>query len=470
MYSYNSYRSVINYPHRQSNRIDVAALIAKLKAAYEFNINMYFDSISSNNLSMNGSGVTVTTDSERENQVLSLPAGNNYLEAPDSINLRAGNQNFTVCAWAKFNTTPPSGSEAVVTKDNTSSREYAIFYSQSQGKIGFFIGTGGSSLTSVYASNSLVSGWNFILGEYNLSTNTVSIELNGIRTSNTVGITPGTSTQPLLIGTDGRSGGIPMTGLVDNVYIFHSVLSGAEKTFLRNLKGSIFKNVPSLKASVTSQIAAAYEFESNTTDDSLGLNDGVAVGTLANIANSFRNGKVLDLTTAGNNYVEIADANAVRGGNRDWSISMHVHFSSIPSGHIAIAAKYDYETNKRDYGIFRFSTDSKPSLYVGNGASTNDFLVSSIDITVGWNHILVGYNKTTNKIFIEVNGLRAEKTPSVTLGNSTEPSLLGTDGRAAGLPMAGLLDNVYFFHSILSTQEKIFLKNQLGPIIDSPAT
>ena len=158
----------------------------------------------------------------------------------DSLNLV---NNLTISVWIKPNL---SMTECryydVVAKDTIYSQGYGIEFYGCNNRVEFW--TRGTSLKSVswnYGSLSLIAGnWYNIIGIYN-GTN-LSIYVNGALNSTGVGVNPGSTINPLMIGYANSLSDFKFNGSIDEVMIYNRSLSSQEVKALYYSKLGIYQD------------------------------------------------------------------------------------------------------------------------------------------------------------------------------------------------------------------------------------
>lgn len=161
---------------------------------------------------------------------LFVKANTEYLSAIDSAPL-AGvpGTSLTITAWVKPTTNANHG---IVGKYATGNAEY--FLALETGRAAFSVNTPAGIATGIYAFTHVADTWYFLIGEYNAATGASTVSVNLVAGAPVVragGVTPGTA--QFRLGNSGLTG-YAANALIDEVAIWHRVLTAEEKLYVYN--------------------------------------------------------------------------------------------------------------------------------------------------------------------------------------------------------------------------------------------
>jgi type II secretory pathway pseudopilin PulG len=159
-----------------------------------------------------------------------------YLSIADNPALSTGDIDFTICAWAYFDSIGAGLNRSIAAKwgpgGNGEQLEYALIYAVTPNRLRFSVSNGGAPIYSVAADSLGVPAtntWYFVCGWHDAFANTINIMVdNGSvdSTSHTVGVQD--TTYAFAIGRTGEYNGDYMDGRIDEVRIYKRVLTAAE--------------------------------------------------------------------------------------------------------------------------------------------------------------------------------------------------------------------------------------------------
>jgi hypothetical protein len=194
-----------------------------------------FDSYGTNDLSDNN--IVGSTTGKVGNAAQFVAANAQFLSHIDNAALSMGDIDFSVTAWAYFDTIGASGN-SIVSKYHllATQREYAVVQEGSTFK--FYVSSDGLNTTTVVATSPTISTgqWYFIVAWHDASANSINIQVNNgtvFSAAHTTGVLDGTSDFYL-----GRLGFTFATydfdGRIDEVSLWKRILSSTEITALWN--------------------------------------------------------------------------------------------------------------------------------------------------------------------------------------------------------------------------------------------
>jgi len=157
-----------------------------------------------------------------------------WLSRASNASLQSGDIPLTVAAWVKL-TTKTGYSEIALKDDNSTAREYGIYYDQPTDRFGFLLSSDGSSVV-IELADALgppsAGVWYYVIGWHDDVANTINIQVNngGIDSaSHATGILAGGA--DFTIGAL-QGGGGPADAQIDSISLWKRVLTGHEKTRL----------------------------------------------------------------------------------------------------------------------------------------------------------------------------------------------------------------------------------------------
>lgn len=192
------------------------------------------DSVGTSNLTDNN---TVTQAAGKINNAALFTAANSeYLSVASDTALVTGDIDYTLAGWVYFTSDPASRVSRIVSKSDTSKREYEFIYNVSQFQWFVFDGTA-TSRGQANASNfgaAPASTWIFVVIWHDSVNNIVGIQVNN-GTANTASTTgaAGSNTGPFQMGNRAQlDAGNYFDGRLDEWGFWKRILTMAEKTYL----------------------------------------------------------------------------------------------------------------------------------------------------------------------------------------------------------------------------------------------
>ena len=182
---------------------------------------------------------TVTYDTGIKGNAADFTPGNSeYLSIEDTAAISFGDEDFTICFWAKFNALGANRELVCKWDQSNNDREYRIFYADAVSDIRFTLSPDGSSATNLDLNITEATGtWYFVCAWYSTADNKMYMSVNDaneVNTSHNGGSNDNIST--LAIGARDDAGSVDNyhDGLIDEVAFFGRVLTGAEQEWLYN--------------------------------------------------------------------------------------------------------------------------------------------------------------------------------------------------------------------------------------------
>ena len=204
-----------------------------ITSQWRFNTSgLLVDSVGTNTLTNVSSVSQSTSDYKEGNASAQFNSTNDYLTRADNAGLK-GNQDFTISCWVKFGSLGVA--QALVAKDNVTNREFALYIAGSN-LLSCFIANGVTSVEVLSSGVTASAGvWYHVAMTHDISIKFIRIFVNGIRRASlNYSLTSGTTTNPFIIGSDNRVGGISLTDTskLDNVIWCQSVLTDTQIKYL----------------------------------------------------------------------------------------------------------------------------------------------------------------------------------------------------------------------------------------------
>lgn len=395
----------------------------------------------------------VTSAPGQVNLAASFDASTDYIEIADDPAIQGGNRDFTICGW--FNT-PVLATQVIIAKiDLTPAglKEWGIAL-QGGGQIGFLVGDGGTIAQGPLSSNSYsLDTWTFFCAEFNATTGIIAIEFDGVRTEFTPTITPGVTALNAAIGFETGTMTSPFQGLLDQIRFFPLLLSPEQKQALINEPPTPVPPAMSL-----------WDFNDagDLGRDAIGSNHGTVTGPGVTAFSPGYFGDAADFDPS-QDHISIPHDASIAGGNRDFTICGYVYPTALVTQLFMCKASAGAPPASFEYCIGMLNTG--PLLWgIGNGVDNNENMPTSNSVILNqWNFFLGEFNSATNIYAVELNGVRAESTLTITPG--VDPGLdllIGNESSFGGflVMQAGQLDQLRFFDRLLTPAEKLALLNE----------
>lgn len=377
---------------------------------------------------------------------------------------------ITISAWVKLSA-KVSIAEIVMHGDNFSACDYIIGYDDSNDVFQFGLGDGSGTHFVSSTLNPELDVWYLVLGSYDGNTGISSIWVNGVRESQSLGITPILRDTTIRIGTDffpptPPPAGVGLDGLVCEVSVWDRVLSDAEIAYIyNNGVGRSTSNFSTIRYDLAGD-NDLYEHNgiviASSGQQDLGGLPSVA-GFLNNAVNFTGNGAdfnyryLASYTTGlsfGNNsftvgaYVNIGDTTKITGNFAD--IVSRTNFY-LPSGNSnQLSWDLYYDKNSLHMGFDVFTTG-------GHSTSVASSTYGNIQPNT-WYHTLAYYDKARGKVGITINGQYTDEN-NYTWGTYAASDLTNVGGLVVGMQdpitdrFQGSIDEVGIWDRILNSAE-----------------
>lgn len=177
-----------------------------------------------------------------------------FLSTPDQAALRTGDIDFTLAAWAYFDSKIPAEPNTVVIAGKWAdvTREYMLLYESGKDRLRFQMGDGAASSTGVVDADTFgpppLNVWLFIVASHHAATSRVAIQVNnGTVDSAGDGGTPGASSSLFFIGAREDTPGHSLEfwdGRIDEVGLWKRLLTPEERTALYEHPGELVQGAP----------------------------------------------------------------------------------------------------------------------------------------------------------------------------------------------------------------------------------
>lgn len=137
-------------------------------------------------------------------------------------------------------------------------------------------------------------------------------------------------------------------------------------------------------------------------------------------------------TVANSEFLSIADNASLSFGDEDFSIAGWVYMDSS-SGYRMPFGKWDWQNNKREYGIYDVNGTRKFGFFVDNTGSSQTNVTSATAVSLStWAFVVGVHDSVNNLLKISINGAAFETTAySSGCNNNTSPFLIGASGTIA---------------------------------------
>jgi len=190
----------------------------------------------------NGTAIGTTAIADRfgkPNGALQFDGTSSYIVVPDSVRLRLGNTDFTLNLWVKSSAYNSAAVSALISKRITGANNGWLWglngaLNTNLGPLGsVYYGPGGGNSDAVGTTAVALNQWTMVTCVYTLSTQTLTIYINGTLDNSTTGIkSPNSSiSAPLYIGTDQLAPGQQeyfFAGAMDDIRIYNTALSQSD--------------------------------------------------------------------------------------------------------------------------------------------------------------------------------------------------------------------------------------------------
>jgi hypothetical protein len=195
------------------------------------------DSHGSNDLSE--AGTPVYTTGKVNNGVDLELSDSEYLYLADNADLSAGDTDFSIGGWFKFESLGATAQRLISKRQATTNACYDMFYAGTgDDRFAFWLYTSGGTSMKAETSSSygvVVDTWYFVVGWHDSTANTVNLQVdNGtVYSTGTSGNVPHDSTATFMIGNLAQVARY-LDGMADECFFYRKVLSASERTWLYN--------------------------------------------------------------------------------------------------------------------------------------------------------------------------------------------------------------------------------------------
>ncbi len=397
-------------------------------------------------------------------------ANSEFLSKADNAALSTGDIDFSIAAWVYLDS---NSQGAIVSKYNTGTIEYGLFYQTGENRFILYVssnGTGGG-LGYVFANNfgaPSTGTWYFVTAWHDSSANTINISVNNgsaNSTSHTTGVFDGTA--DFNIGASGNGTGNFWNGRIANVGFWKKVLTSAERTSLYNTgTGKMYQDLGTdEKTSLTSywnlNEASGTRNDAHSTNN---LTDNNTVTAKPNSAYKDSD-TAAQFTVANSEYLTVADNANVSTGDVDFSASAWVYIDSKSSTRNIVSKVHSATASQREFQLYHTNTSDRFAFAVydsSGGVDTvtaNTFGAPSLST---WYFVVAWHDTVNDQIGISVNGTSDTASSTRAVNDSTTAFAVGGLGDTAGSMWDGRISNVGFWKKALSTGERASLYNGGG--------
>ena len=213
-------------------------------------------------------------------------------------------------------------------------------------------------------------------------------------------------------------------------------------------------------STLNNSLIAVWKLEetSSTRNDSKGSNHLTDNNTVASATGKL--GTAADFEVANSEYLSIADNTDLSTGDIDFTFALWVQLESK-------TANMFFATKQAGAGVREYNTQYNSAVdrfrfgVSNDGTATVNVDASALGSpsTATWYFIVVWHDATANTINIQVNDGTVNSASHTTgVFNSTAAFTLGATGTPASYH-DGLIDNVYFWKRVLTTDERTALYN-----------
>ena len=408
--------------------------------------------------------------------------GNDIVELGDP-NIGSGRNNITICAWINVPGNTVSSSQMIIAQSGAGYDPFKLGIDSAE-DITFSV----DNVTHVSAISTCVdcvlnkaNQWIHVCGVYN--TTNVFMYINGTRQGTTVNLTANiddNSQAATTLGIGGTTFAGSMNGSIDEVMVFHRILSSTEILDLYNnqsagLAGSDFVSDAFLVAYYPFNLSSNYK----TKDYGTGANDGFMSGfdDLGNYDFSSNNldGTFLGTTIVNSSGCVYGDCVQFSGdgtyGHRSyidypnkWTFgnsSMTISLWANPKTGQASISDYRMLQSTTTASECVLRGNNNRAEFILNSFTTNDRVNSPINTFPAntWTHVVGMYNNVTMNMSIWINGVIVNST--IPTGNYSICSSWAIGGYSA-VSMGyfnGSIDEVMVFNTNLTSAQVLAIYN-----------
>lgn len=371
----------------------------------------------------------VATTTGKYGSAFKFDGSGDYVSIPDKPFLRPGTGDFTIAAWIKASSTPPSSNTylGIVTK-GTDAGSYNFYVDKATGKLKFKEDRNNIPNISITgAANFLDNAWHHVAAVRR--SGTVYLYEDGVERASTTAFSgfDFTNTEPVLIGYRG-TGQYYFDGPIDDVRIYSAGLNSAEIATVMN----------------NEYLTAHWKHDDNANATSTDSSGNSHNGSLLNGAAWTSSGKYGNAISfdGTNDYVSVPDNSQLRFGTGPFTIAAW------------ISADDDSDTNYRGIvikgtstGSYYFYLDTATGKLKFKENNTNQSMTGDINLADGtWHHVaVVRDNVGTVRLYRDGEVVSTNTTDFVGLDfNSASPVFIGYRGTSAYY-FKGLIDDVRIY-------------------------
>jgi len=400
-----------------------------------------------NDLSGNGnngtaSNVTATTDRAGNTAgAYSFNGTTSSVSVANQTALSLHNTDFSINAWVNLSN---SGGGNIVSKRLQGDTTGWIF-SIGNNQIAF--GPGGGATHAIATPTINTNQWYMVTVTYTLTSKKLDIYVNGVLSDSTFNVpSPGLLNAGLYIGKDdpGAGSGYYFPGSIGDV-----------RMYSRSITTTEINELYTASCAPTGSIVAYWPFANTVSDLSGNGNNGtttaISTGTdrLGNSLGAYQfNG-----TTS---YISVADNQALRLNNTDFTLSAWVYLNASTGGYVL-----DKRTSGANNG-YLFNLGNNQISYGPGGGSVN--VIDNTTINTGQWYLMTGTYSLANQQFkMYLNGILISTTNNILTPNGALSTIMyiGKDNPTNAGYFNGSMSDIRIYSRILSNTDVTNLYNAL---------
>ncbi|MBN2704793.1 MAG: hypothetical protein JXR23_11350 [Pontiellaceae bacterium] len=444
----------------------ISGLDPSLIAYYPFNGNAADESGNGHDGTVNGAALTQDRFGNTNSAYL-FDGLDDYIEVPDSTDLRLSGTDFSISAWFYETERNASALDTLLAKRNLyPSLEDGWFYGVTgqtfggniPGKLRYFVSGGDDPYCT--GTNILSLGeWHHAVMTYEVEVQTIRFYVDGVLDSVHPNMpTPNaTTSMNLFIGRDSRGEYNIFHGAIDDISIYNRALSEEEIQELYD---------PPTDVDLKSGLVAHYPFNGSASDESGNGHDG-AVSGAGLTQDRFGNADCAYLFDGVNDYIEVPDSTDLRLSGTDFSISSWVCETarSLTVQDAIIVKRGSGNLNGWFHSLLgaEKGKDAGKAFYQGSGGLNPSAIGTSVVPLSAWTHVVVAYDLDTQTMRLYVNGVLDSETKNIPSPNAatTANMFIGRDSTSTSYAFHGAIDDIRIYNRALSGVEIESLYNEV---------
>ncbi|MFD2161837.1 LamG domain-containing protein [Paradesertivirga mongoliensis] len=373
-----------------------------------------------------------------------------YASISDSKVLRLSNTDFTLNAWIKLDAYDSSFGSNILSKHITGANNgwgWSVCGYASPATGPGFYGPGGGSVNAVGKKVVSLNDWHMVSAVYRLSTQELSIYLDGILDNVVSGIaSPNAAiSASLFIGKDEPTNKYHFKGALDDISIYSKAISSTG-----------IKELHDASKPQSNELIAYWPFDGDGKDHSNNGNTA-SLHNLSPTADRFcRAGGALYFDGI-SSYASVADNMKLRLNNTDFTLNGWVKMDAynVSYGSNILSKHITGLNNGWGWSVCGYASPATGPLFYGPGGGSNNAVGTTVVTLNQWHMVTGVYNKSAQTLSLYIDGELNNTSNGILSPNGNISAMLyiGKDQPTNMYYYKGAMDDLRIYGRALSSQE-----------------